>query len=171
MPKPVLTLPTAWTQGLALELTDPDGVVADHEVERCVGDEAVVGHDPHAARDRRGDDAARRGGVDRVDHQHARALGQRRLRLLLLPGGVLTGVGVQDDALGAACRDDALERRAVDALVAGRLRLRQEQGDDRTCGGRGSARRQTGEDEEQDEWRREATRHVSTPSGRGTPTS
>ena len=57
----------------------------------------------------------RRGGraVDRVEHQHLGALGQRGLGLLLLLGGVLVGVRVEDLAVRAELLDLGLEQRPV----------------------------------------------------------
>ena len=72
---------------------------------------------------------AGRRGVDRVEHEHLRAVGQRGLGLLLLLGRVLVGVAVDDLAVGAQLLDLGLEERPVLGLVAGGLGLRQEQGD------------------------------------------
>ncbi len=47
------------------------------------------------------DDRGRRGGVDRVEHHDLGAVGDRGLSLLLLLGGVLIGVGVDDLAVRA----------------------------------------------------------------------
>ena len=68
------------------------------------------------------DDRRRGGAVDRVEHHHLDALGQRGLSLLLLLGGVLVGVRVDDLAARAELLDLGLEQRPVLGLVAGRLR-------------------------------------------------
>src|SRR5206468_12283328 len=72
-------------------------VVADVGVE----DQPVVGDHGDVAGLRLGDDGGRRGGVDRVEHQHLGAVGQGGVGLVLLGGGVLVGVGVQQLAVAA----------------------------------------------------------------------
>jgi hypothetical protein len=67
--------------------------------------------------------------VDRVEHQHLRAVGQRGLGLLLLLRRVLIGVRVDDLAVRAQLRDLLLEEGAVRRLVAGGLALGEQQRD------------------------------------------
>ncbi|EAU64988.1 hypothetical protein STIAU_5981 [Stigmatella aurantiaca DW4/3-1] len=116
-------------QRLALELADLLVVERDVVVDVRVGDEPVVADDGHLGLTGAGHHG--RGGrrVHRVEHQHLRAVGQRRLGLALLLGGVLVRVAVDDLAVRAQLLDLALEVRPVVGLIAGRLRLGQQQGD------------------------------------------
>src|SRR6185295_1894419 len=67
--------------------------------------------------------------IDRVQHEHACALRDRGVGLLLLLVRVLAGVLVEDLAVGAELLDLGLEERPVLLLIAGRLGLGQEEGD------------------------------------------
>ena len=65
-------------------------------------------------------DRSRGSGVDRVEHEHLRALGERGLGLLLLLGRVLIGVRVDDLAVRAQLLELALEVAAGPATRSGR---------------------------------------------------
>ena len=114
----------------AVACSMPDLLVVERDVVREVaaGDEAVVGDDRHVLRVRGGHDADGRLRVDRIEHEHLRAGREGRLGLLLLLRGVLVGVGVEHLVV-AELRDPVLEHRAVERLVAGRLRVGQQQRD------------------------------------------
>src|SRR6476659_6839952 len=116
-------------EGLALELSDLLVVEGDVVVDRGARDEAVVGEDRDLGALGAVGDRGRGLAVDRVEDEDVGALRQRGLSLLLLLGGVLVGVGVDDGAVGALGLDGGLEQRAVELLVASRLGLRQEQRD------------------------------------------
>jgi len=89
----------------------------------------VVGDDRDVGVLGRGHHAAGAGAVDRVEHDHGRALVDRGVDLLGLLGLVLVGVVVGDLAVLAQVGHLGLEERLVEGLVAGGLRLRQQEGD------------------------------------------
>ena len=116
-------------QRLRLDLAHAHVVEGHVVVDRRARDQAVI-RDHRDVRllgavDRRG----RRLGVHGVEHEHLRAVGDRRLGLLLLTRGVLIGVLVDDLAARAQRLDLGLEARLVLLLVARGLGLRQQQGD------------------------------------------
>ena len=129
LPDGLATLLHQVDERLPLQLSDLLVVERHVVVDRGARDEPVVGDHRHlgclgVVGDRRGGLA-----VDRVEHEHVGALGEGRLSLLLLLGRVLVGVGVDDLAGGALGLDRRGEQRAVLALVASGLGLRQQQGD------------------------------------------
>ena len=67
--------------------------------------------------------------VERVEDEHLHALGEHRLRLLLLLAGVAVGVRVEDLAAGAELLDLRLEEGLVRRLVARGDRVREEEAD------------------------------------------
>ena len=114
---------------LGLLLADLERVDRHVVVDVGVRDQAPVGDHLHVRLLGSGHD---RGGgldVDGADHDHLRALGDGRLGLLLLLGRVLVRVRVDDLAVRAQLLHAALEVRPVLLLVAGGLRLREEERD------------------------------------------
>src|SRR5262249_19545101 len=67
--------------------------------------------------------------VHRIEHHDLDALCDRGLALLLLVGGHLVGVRVDDLDLRAELLELGLEERPIGRLVAGGLRLREEERD------------------------------------------
>ncbi len=116
-------------QRLALLLADSERVDRDVGVDVGAVDQARVGDDRHALRSGVVGDRGGGSHVDRVDHEHLRAVGDRLLGLLLLLGGVLLGVGVDHLAVGTELSDLVDEARPILVLVARGLRLRQQQCD------------------------------------------
>ena len=116
-------------QRVGLQLTDLGVVVRVVVGDALTGDLPIVGEDRDVLGVGRGDDRPGGGGVHRVQHHHLGAVGQRRLGLLLLLGGVLVRVRVEDLAVRAKLLDLGLEQRAVLRLVPSVLRLGQQQRD------------------------------------------
>jgi hypothetical protein len=112
----------------ALQLADSHVVERDVVVDRAAR-ETVVRDDRHVLRLGLADDRLRGLAVDWIEHEHLRALGQHRLRLRLLLRRVLVRVRVEQLAVRAERLQLLLEIRVVEGLVAGRLRLRQQQAD------------------------------------------
>ena len=127
-------------QRVGLQLTDLGVVVGVVVSDALAGDLPVVGEHRDVLGLGLGDDRPGGGGVNRVQHHHLCPVGQRRLGLLLLLGGVLVGVRVQDLAVRAELLDLGLEQRAVLRLIPGVLRLGQKQGDLAAAAGGGARR-------------------------------
>src|SRR4051794_13245997 len=112
-----------------LQLADLDVVEGDVVVDGRLGDQAVVADHRDLRLVGAVDDRGGRRGVDRVEDEHLRALGERGLGLALLLGRVLIGVRVDDLAVRTELLGLVLEARAILGLVARRLGLGQQQRD------------------------------------------
>src|SRR5215213_1446055 len=116
-------------QGVTLELADLLVVERDVVVDVGVRDQPVVADDRDLRLLRPVHDRAGGRCVHRVEHEHLRALRDRRLGLLLLLRRILVRVRVEDLAVRAEFLCLLLEVGPVLRLVAGGLRLGEEQRD------------------------------------------
>jgi hypothetical protein len=109
----------------------PDQLVVERDVVvgRCVDDGPVVGDDRDVLRLRVHDDRRSGLGVDGVEHDDVGSVGDGRLGLLLLGGGITVRILVVDFAFGAELADLLGEQGRVLLLVAGGREIGHQEGD------------------------------------------
>src|SRR3984957_10996101 len=118
-------------------LADALGVGGGVKVGLPLGDRTVVGDDLHALVVRESDQRRGGGGIDRVEHDDLRALGDDRVELLLLLGGVRVGVLIEHRAVGAELLHLGNEAGSIVLFVAGRALVGHQEGYRRAGGGGG----------------------------------
>src|ERR1700722_6448477 len=118
-------------------LADALVVEGDVKVGLPLGDRTVVGDDLHALVARESDQRRGGGGIDRVEHDDLRALGDDRVELLLLLGGVRVGVLIEHRAVGAELLHLGNEAGSIVLFVAGRALVGHQEGYRRAGGGGG----------------------------------
>ncbi len=115
-------------QRLGDGLADRLVVEGDVEIRRRRRDRAVIGDDLHALALGLLDQRRRRRGIDGVDDDHLRALGDHGIELLLLARRVRVGVLVEHLAGGAQLAHLGDETRVIVLLVACRRLVRHQKG-------------------------------------------